>query len=57
MLGPSYFVKALKFIYSEKAKQNFAKSPPYFCLCTVDKSEVEISQNFVAVSEYMNFTD
>ena len=33
----------VKFIYSEKAKN--------FC----DKSTVEISQNFVAFSEYMNF--
>ena len=24
-------------------------------VCTVDKSKVEISQNFVAFSEYMNF--
>ena len=34
-----------------------AKSPPYFCLqyISTDKSKVEISQNFVAFSEYMNF--
>jgi len=25
-------------------------------VCTVDKSKVEISQDFVAVSEYTNFT-
>jgi hypothetical protein len=25
-------------------------------VCTVDKSKVEISQNFVAFSEYTNFT-
>ena len=25
-------------------------------VCTVDKSKVDISQNFVAFSEYMNFT-
>ena len=42
----------LKFIYSEK--------PPKFCeisnlLYSVDKSKVEISQNFVAFSEYTNF--
>ena len=45
----------LKFIYSEKATK--------FCkISTVDlsyvvsvKSTVEISQNFVAFSEYMNF--
>ena len=46
----------IKFIYSEKAT-NFCK------ISTVDlsyvvtvKSTVEISQNFVAFSEYMNFT-
>jgi hypothetical protein len=46
----------LKYIYSEKATK--------FCeMSTVDlfyvvpvKSTVEISQNFVAFSEYMNFT-
>ena len=46
----------LKFIYSEKA--TFAKSPPQICpkyVVTV-KSTVEISQNCVAFSEYMNFT-
>ena len=47
----------LKFIYSEKAKK--------FCeISTVDlsyvvpvKSTVEILQNFVAFSEYMNFME
>ena len=47
---------AFKFIYYEKA--------PNFCkISTIDlsyvvtvKSTVEISQNFVAFSEYMNFT-
>ena len=47
---------SIKFIYSEKATK--------FCeISTVDlsyvvpvKSTVEISQNFVAFSEYMNFT-
>ena len=47
----------LKFIYSEKATK--------FCeISTVDlsyvvpvKSTVEISQNFVVFSEYMNFKD
>ena len=49
-------LKVVKFIYSEKATK--------FCeIFTValtgtkwDKSTVEISQNFVAFSEYMNFT-
>ena len=47
----------IKFIYSEKAKEGFCK------ISTVDlsyivavKSTVEISQNFVAFSENMNFT-
>ena len=41
--------------------QNFAKSPPQICpmqsyvLCTPVKSSVEISQNFMAFLEYMNF--
>ena len=49
------FLEVVKFIYSEKAT-NFCK------ISTVDlsyvvtvKSTVEISQNFVAFSEYMNF--
>ena len=46
----------LKFIYSEKAT-NFCKiSNLLLSVCTVDKCEVEISQNFVAFSEYTNFT-
>ena len=39
----------LKFIYSEEAIK--------FCeISTVDKSKVEVSLNFEAFSEYMNFT-
>ena len=37
----------VKFIYSEKGK--------IFVLCTASQIIVEISQNFVAFSEYMNF--
>ena len=45
----------LKFIYSEKATK-FCKIPTLiFPVCTVD-SKVESSQNFVAFSEYTNFT-
>ena len=52
---PSHTDPKLKFIHSEKATK--------FCeISTVDlsyvvpvKSTVEISQNFVAFSEYMNF--
>ena len=37
--------------------QNFANSPPYFCpkYVVLVKSKVEISQNYVAFSEYLNF--
>ena len=45
----------LKFIYSEKAT-NVCKISTVDLLCVVMvKSIVEISQNFVAFSEYMNF--
>ena len=46
----------LKFIFSEKAKKIWEIF--HLLLTTVDtvKSKVKISQNFVAFSEYMNFT-
>ena len=45
----------LKLIYSEKAT-NFSKSPPFICpMYCQSNNLVEISQNFVAFSEYMNF--
>ena len=43
----------LKFIYSEKATKFCEIST--FLWCASQKSKVEISQNFVAFSEYMNF--
>ena len=49
-------VKCVKFIYSEKATK-FCKI--FFLLltvCTVVKSKGKIFQNFLAFSEYMNFT-
>ena len=47
----------LKFIYSEKAT-NFCKiSSVHLSYVVTVKSTVEISQNFVAFSEYMNLTD
>ena len=49
-------VKWLKFIYSEKATKFCEISTLLLSACTVDKSKVEISQNFVAFSEYTNFT-
>ena len=45
----------LKFIYSEKATKSCEISTLLlFCVVPV-KSKVEILQNFVAFSEYMNF--
>ena len=38
----------VKFVYSEK-------TTVLLTICTVIKSKVEISQNFVTFSEYMNF--
>ena len=45
-------------LYIQRRPQNFAKSPPYFCLyvlSSVDKSKVEISKKNVDFSEYTNF--
>ena len=46
----------LKFIYSEKATKFCDIFPLLLTLCTVVKRKGKISQNFVAFSEYMNFT-
>ena len=50
--------KVLKFIYSEKATKfcEISLSTLFLTDTTQDKSKVEILQNFVAFSEYMNFT-
>ena len=45
----------LKFIYSEKGTKFCEISTLLLTGTTMDKSKVEISQNFVAFSEYMNF--
>ena len=45
----------LKFIYSEKATNICEISTLLLSYVTWNKSKVEISQNFVAFSEYMNF--
>ena len=45
----------VKFKYSEKATKVFEISTLLLSVCTVDKSKVENSQNFVAFSEYTNF--
>ena len=40
--------------YSEKATKS-SEISLLLSVCTVDKSKVEISKNFVAFSEYTNF--
>ena len=45
----------LKFIYSEKAIKFCEISTVDLSYVVTVKSSVEISQNFVAFSEYMNF--
>ena len=45
----------IKFKYSEKATKFCEISTLILSVCTVDKSNVEISQNFVAFLEYTNF--
>ena len=42
---------------SEKATKFCEISTLLLSVCTVDKSKVEISQNFVAFSEYTKFKD
>ena len=46
----------LKFIYSEKATKIFEIFTLLLSYVAAVKSKVKISQNFVAFSEYMNFT-
>ena len=55
--GFNFFLKEhfLKFIYSEKATKFCEISTVDLTITTLDKSTVDISQNFVAFSEYMNF--
>ena len=45
----------VKFIYSEKATKFCEITTIDMTVTVQDKSMVEISQNFVAFSEYMNF--
>ena len=49
--------KVVKFIYSEKATKYCEIFTLFLTVCTVVKSKVKIWQNFVAFSEYMNFTE
>ena len=46
----------LKFIYSKKATKFCEIFPLLLTVCTVVKSKEKITQNFVAFSEYKNFT-
>ena len=46
----------LMFIYSEKATKRFEIFTLLLPYVVPVKSKVKISQNFVAFSEYMNFT-
>ena len=49
-------IMSLKLIYSEKTTKLYEISTVDLTVTTWDKSTVEILQNFVAFSEYMNFT-
>ena len=51
----SFFLKLLKFIYSEKATKFCEISTVDLSYVVTVKSIVEILQNFMALSEYMNF--
>ena len=53
---PQSVIVLVKFIYSEKATKFCEISALYLSYVVTVKSAVEISQNFVAFSEYMNFT-
>ena len=48
-------ISSVKFIYSEKATKFCEIFPSILTVCTVVKSKGNISQKFMAFSEYMNF--
>ena len=50
-------IVTVKFIYFEETTKVCEISTVDLTVTTQDKSTVEISQKFVAFSEYMNFTD
>ena len=52
----TYVLFSVKIIYPEKVTKFCKISTLLLTVCTVVKSKVKISQNFVAFSEYMNFT-
>ena len=53
--SPPAVIAKVKFIYSEKAKMFCEISTLLLSYVVPVKSEVMISQHFVALSEYMNF--
>ena len=55
MKRAQFAAASLKFIYSEKATKFCEISTLDLSYVVTVKSTVEISQNFVAFSEYMNF--
>ena len=50
-------IRALKFKYSEKVTNFYEISIVDLSYVVMVKSKAEILQNYVAFSEYMNFTD
>ena len=50
------FLFCVKFVHSEKTTKFCKISTLLLSTVHTEKSKVEISQNFVAFSEYMNFT-
>ena len=57
MLTKNLTESVIKFIYSEKATKFCEISNLLLTGTTKDKIKVEISQNFVPFSEYMNFNE
>ena len=51
-----WFIILVKFMYSEKATQFCEIFPLLLSFVVPVRSKVKISQNFLAFSEYMNFT-
>ena len=54
-MGYFWSTYEVKFIHSEKATKFCEIFLFHLTVCTVVKSKVKISQNFVSFSEYMNF--
>ena len=63
--GPDYYIHKDDYFYGDEHEHKVYifweghkiwRNLHLTFLCTVDKSKVKISQNFVAFSEYMNFT-